>query len=194
MKEISLLRAAKIRNRIEKEIIRMHGMLMSGTVKLFNSYDPDVNDQLMSCAEEYEHSMSKFVALNNILVSIRTKIGDANVSCGLNEYLALRKTLVWRIEVLTHVSEQRDVMPTSDQLRARLKGNQEMLTGSGRYASTEISFSIISEHTLKGIKEELKNLRSKLDEIEEKIAKSNSITKIELDDIEISLLTSEGII
>lgn len=194
MKEISLLRAAKIRNRIEKEIIRMHGMLMSGTVKSFNSYDPDVNDQLISCAEEYEHSMSKFVALNNILVSIRTKIGDANISCGLNEYLALRKTLVWRIEVLTHVSEQRDVMPSVDQVRARLKGNQEMLTGSGRYASTEISFSIISEYTLKGIKEELKNLRSKLDEIEEKIAKSNSITKIELDDIEISLLTNEGII
>jgi hypothetical protein len=190
---VTLRRAAKIRNRLTQHLAELRTKLRRENTITLNIYDTDVIDQVMSQTDLFGDLMARFMAVSKVLFGLRARIDVVNAECGINGLLAERTQLMGQLAVINILAQTNDVMPSHEDIKARLVGAKERNTVA-TYGKEELTFSCIPQETVNVAKIEAQQCQSRLDAIQDQLESLNANRTVELTPSDLALLQSERLI
>lgn len=183
-------------NAIQSEIRRAINSFDVNSVVTVTEFTPNIDETINKAAANYEEAISKKIALNAALFSIRSAVGKANSESGINDILAQVQETEALISIKTGVAlaQPRKEMSEINARIEKLKnttGERSPLYGD-RYQSVETS--VLSQETIDSAKESLRMLKRMRQDLNDKLLELNVSTTIKLRDDVVLTLKEEGLI
>lgn len=186
---ISLRRASALQNAIQ-ELIRSIEIAPQIAVNEFVNSD----DTIIAANNQLVENDGRRVALSVAYYNIRSLVGAANVSCGINMKLATAAFVDRRIvqlsemiavgaRDLTLVEKRLEKIRASDTAQSRLYGREDTVTTS-----------VLTEDQVTSFRSELQALKKQKQSINDEILELNIKTEVPLGDNTVATLTREGLI
>lgn len=189
---ITLRRAAKLRNRLTERLAQISAELRNTAVNV-NLYDLDITTKLAGKAEDYNELIVRFFAVSRALYSVRHRIDVANAAQGVNSRLAEQVALLGQLRAMKTVADIKEARPSEALIAARITGQLERLKVS-EYAQDHMAFTFITEEMIESAKDQVVNLQTRLDVLQEELEAINSGQKIIMEDAELAVLQQERIV
>lgn len=190
--QINLRKANAIQSEIRKAI---HNFDASNIVTV-TEFTPNIDETVNKAAEKYNEAISKKIALNAALFSIRSAVGKANSESGINDILAQVQETEALISIKTGVAlaQPRKEMSEINARIEKLKNttNERSPLYGDRYQSVETS--VLSQETIDSAKESLRMLKRMRQNLNDKLLELNVSTTIKLKDDVVLTLKEEGLI
>lgn len=191
--QISLRRAAKIRNRVNAKIQELERELRDSLTIRVNIHDTDILEQIQKGTSDSEELIARLTSLSTVLANLRTLIGRANAEEGVDELLTQLAADAKKLEMFRILNYA--IPRASDaQITSRVAGEVERLKVVTQSTGTTMMFDVVPEKTLYRIKETCRDLQSNIDALQDKVEAINSTTKIDVSSADESLLVAEKII
>ena len=190
---ITLRRAAKIRNRLTQHLAELRMKIRRENTITLNVYDIDVIDQVMGQTDLFGDLMARFMAVSKVLFGLRARIDVVNAECGINGLLAEQNQLKGQLAVINILAQANEVMPSHDDIKARLVGLKERNV-KATYGADTMTFSCIPQETVNAAKIDAQHCQSRLDAIQDQLESLNANRTVELTPSDLALLQSERLI
>ena len=190
---ITLRRAAKIRNRLTQHLAELRMKIRRENTITLNVYDTDVIDQVMGQTDLFGDLMARFMAVSKVLFGLRARIDVVNAECGINGLLAEQNQLKGQLAVINILAQANEVMPSHDDIKARLVGLKERNV-KATYGADTMTFSCIPQETVNAAKIDAQHCQSRLDAIQDQLESLNANRTVELTPSDLALLQSERLI
>ena len=188
---ITLRRAAKIRNRLQGRLHELERQVESSIAQV-NIHDPDVLTQLHAAVEKHRAAVALYDVVSNTAENIRLKIGQANHKAGITDILTRQAAVQGRLAVYRRISTL-SVMPSDEQIQARIDAARVAQPNSYS-ASDTAAYSAATPEVVESARQLIHSLQSTADALQDSLESLNAQTTIELEDVELAILQSEGLI
>jgi len=147
----------------------------------------------MSQTDLFGDLMARFMAVSKVLFGLRARIDVVNAECGINGLLAEQNQLKGQLAVINILAQANEVMPSHDDIKARLVGLKERNV-KATYGTDTMTFSCIPQETVNAAKIEAQQCQSRLDAIQDHLETLNANRTVELTPSDLALLQSERLI
>lgn len=189
---VTLRRAAILRNRLFTRLSELKNELRYTQITV-NVFDQDVSNQIKEKSRQFDETLARFTAVSNVLMGLRSRIADENVKAGIDILLTEQAALNGVLSTILPVSQLKDAVLNDTQISSRLTGAAERAKSSD-YANDQISFVFVTDQQVQSAVVTAQNIRSRLDDIQDQLEAINASHKIELTDIDLSVLQNEHLI
>jgi hypothetical protein len=188
---LTLRKAARLRKLIEARMseLRAQAQQLSAAVNIF---DPKPLDEIDERAENFQKNYAKMNTLAEVLFALRTSVGAANHTAGVNALLTERAKVQTRLAFL-HQIVRNEARLDSETIMARIAGMRDKNANAVAY-NDNLHFDVLPQEVLDSLKAEQKSLRIKEVGISDKIEQLNNTATVTMSDENVTLLTAEGIL
>lgn len=190
MVNINLRKASQLQNAIRQAIIE-RASLITGETTMY--YWRASDEQIAVDRTKQLLALDETERLEDILNSLRVKVGAANVKSKVNALLAEQKMLQNRIARLTRLTLAQPSL-SSSEFAARVDALKEQNAKSPYGGHDEFSVGVLNQKDIDKFKDSLLSLRRRLNEITDILISENIQNVITISDGDYSWLESKGII
>lgn len=186
--EITLRKASALQNSIQETL---HSITVESTIQV-NEY---VNSEtaILNANRALLEADARRVALYIAYYNIRSLVGVANISSGINMKLATAAFIDKRVGQLTEMIQSgvRD-MEVVERKIAKIRESDTTHQLYGR--QSEVSTSVLTQEQLDAFRQELSSLKKQKQSLNDEILELNIQSKIPLAQTTIDVLTAEGLL
>lgn len=192
MEMINLRKANALQSEIRKAISSTGA---SDTVSV-NEYTTDIAGGLQKAMAEFVADVTRKVALNTALFNIRKSVAQANATSGISDVLADVQTLDAVMAVYNAVATK-SVAKSLDEITARVEKLKVTPTENARIYGAHyntVDTSVVEQATIDAAKAKVKELKRQKQTLQDKLLSLNVNTTINISDVDVMVLKTEGIL
>lgn len=193
MATLSLRRATRIRNNVERAINELRALAQRSTTVTLDLSDTNPQESLDRVSNEFLQYFARHEALLGILTRLRGKIGQANAISGVNDALTDRSRLTAYEQFVSSLLAYTRPALTEAQLVSRL-ALVKTSYDAGNVAPFQLTFDTTPTETLATLRASQRTLKSELDRNIEFVESVNVSTEIEIADADLDILAAEGLV
>jgi hypothetical protein len=160
MRNVTLRRAAKIRNRLETRVAELSMKLRQVHVSI-NVHDTNIVAQLSEKENQYRELMGRYVAASGVLTNLRLRIGTSNATTGLNDLLTQQTALLGQLRTVQTVSDLDEPRLSDDQLLVRSAAQSQRAKTVETYGNSDVmNVTFVSATLIEDAKSTAQELQS----------------------------------
>ena len=192
MQTINLRKANALQSEIRKAI-SSSGVSDTATI---TEYTKDIAGGLEKAMADYATDVTRKVALNTALFNIRKSVSQANANNGISDILADVELIDAKITVYSAVATKQ-VAKTLDEINARIEKMKTTPTNESRIYGDRyntVETSVVEQSTIDVAKAKVKELKREKQTLQDKLLTLNVTTVINISDVDVMVLKTEGIL
>lgn len=187
--KVSLRKAHALQSAIGDAI---NGKQLALTVQI-NEFET-VDDKIEKACSEFRVSLAEKINLLDVLYSIRAKVGKAKELAGVGEKLAESALIDKKIALLSALNDS-CIIESIDVLKRKVALMRETPVEKRTYGFTgSINTGFFRKEEIVSLKDQIKVLKKQKQKLNDEVLELNIKTEISLNEIEVQILTVEGII
>ena len=190
--QITLRKASVVQN----EVRRLISDIRFNAETSVNEFTEDVEGTIARGAADFSSDYTRKLQLIDVLYEVRAKVGDLNVTSGINKLLADIAASDEKIRVITEVTRFKE-RKSPAELEARLqkmKTSQTSERASMYDRLNSIDTSVVTDATIRMAKASVKELKRRRQDMNDKLLQLNVNTLVELSEDAVTVLKEEGIL
>ncbi len=195
METINLRKANAVQSEIRKAISSSG---VSDTVSI-TEYTTDVDGVVEKALDDFAVDVTRKVALNTALFNIRKSVAQANATVGISDILADVELIDATMAVYSSVATKQ-VAKTLDEINARIEKIKATPTDASRASAiygdrySNVETSVVEQSTIDAAKAKVKSLKREKQTLQDKLLTLNVNTVIDISDVDVMVLKTEGIL
>ena len=190
--QITLRKASVVQN----EVRRLISDIRFNAETSVNEFTEDVEGTIARGAADFSSDYTRKLQLIDVLYEVRAKVGDLNVTSGINKLLADIAASDEKIRVITEVTRFKE-RKSPAELEARLqkmKTSQTSERASMYDRLHSVDTSVVTDATIRMAKASVKELKRRRQDMNDKLLQLNVNTLVELSEDAVTVLKEEGIL
>jgi hypothetical protein len=192
MEIINLRKANAVQSEIRKAISSSG---VSDTVSI-TEYTTDIAGGVEKAMDDFAIDVTRKVALNTALFNIRKSVAQANANMGISDILADVELIDATMAVYSNIATKQ-VAKTLDEINARIEKMKTTPTNEGRIYGDRyntVETSVVEQSTIDAAKAKVKELKREKQTLQDKLLTLNVTTVINISDVDVMVLKTEGIL
>ena len=195
METINLRKANAVQSEIRKAISSSG---VSDTVSI-TEYTTDVDGVVEKALDDFAVDVTRKVALNTALFNIRKSVAQANATVGISDILADVELIDATMAVYSSVATKQ-VAKTLEEINARIEKIKATPTDASRASAiygdrySNVETSVVEQSTIDAAKAKVKSLKREKQTLQDKLLTLNVNTVIDISDVDVMVLKTEGIL
>ena len=192
METINLRKANALQSEIRKAISSSG---VSDTVSI-TEYTTDIAGGVEKAMDDFAIDVTRKVALNTALFNIRKSVAQANANMGISDILADVELIDATMAVYSNIATKQ-VAKTLDEINARIEKMKTTPTNESRIYGDRyntVETSVVEQSTIDGAKFIVKQLKREKQTLQDKLLTLNVNTVIDISDVDVMVLKTEGIL
>ena len=192
MEIINLRKANAVQSEIRKAISSSG---VSDTVSI-TEYTTDIAGGVEKAMDDFAIDVTRKVALNTALFNIRKSVAQANANMGISDILADVELIDATMAVYSNIATKQ-VAKTLDEINARIEKMKTTPTNESRIYGDRyntVETSVVEQSTIDAAKAKVKELKREKQTLQDKLLTLNVTTVINISDVDVMVLKTEGIL
>ena len=192
METINLRKANAVQSEIRKAIASGG---VSDTVSV-TEYTTDIAGGVEKAMDDFAIDVTRKVALNTALFNIRKSVAQANANMGISDILADVELIDATMAVYSNIATKQ-VAKTLDEINARIEKMKTTPTNESRIYGDRyntVETSVVEQSTIDVAKAKVKELKREKQTLQDKLLTLNVTTVINISDVDVMVLKTEGIL
>jgi hypothetical protein len=192
METINLRKANALQSEIRKAISSSG---VSDTVSI-TEYTTDIAGGVEKAMDDFAIDVTRKVALNTALFNIRKSVAQANANMGISDILADVELIDATMAVYSNIATKQ-VAKTLDEINARIEKMKTTPTNESRIYGDRyntVETSVVEQSTIDAAKAKVKELKREKQTLQDKLLTLNVTTVINISDVDVMVLKTEGIL
>ena len=192
METINLRKANALQSEIRKAISSSG---VSDTVSI-TEYTTDIAGGVEKAMDDFAIDVTRKVALNTALFNIRKSVAQANANMGISDILADVELIDATMAVYSNIATKQ-VAKTLDEINARIEKMKTTPTNESRIYGDRyntVETSVVEQSTIDVAKTKVKELKREKQTLQDKLLTLNVTTVINISDVDVMVLKTEGIL
>jgi hypothetical protein len=192
MEIINLRKANAVQSEIRKAISSSG---VSDTVSI-TEYTTDIAGGVEKAMDDFAIDVTRKVALNTALFNIRKSVAQANANMGISDILADVELIDATMAVYSNIATKQ-VAKTLDEINARIEKMKTTPTNESRIYGDRyntVETSVVEQSTIDVAKAKVKELKREKQTLQDKLLTLNVTTVINISDVDVMVLKTEGIL
>ena len=192
METINLRKANALQSEIRKAISSSG---VSDTVSI-TEYTTDISGGVEKAMDDFAIDVTRKVALNTALFNIRKSVAQANANMGISDILADVELIDATMAVYSNIATKQ-VAKTLDEINARIEKMKTTPTNESRIYGDRyntVETSVVEQSTIDAAKAKVKELKREKQTLQDKLLTLNVTTVINISDVDVMVLKTEGIL
>ena len=192
METINLRKANALQSEIRKAISSSG---VSDTVSI-TEYTTDIAGGVEKAMDDFAIDVTRKVALNTALFNIRKSVAQANANMGISDILADVELIDATMAVYSNIATKQ-VAKTLDEINARIEKMKTTPTNESRIYGDRyntVETSVVEQSTIDVAKAKVKELKREKQTLQDKLLTLNVTTVINISDVDVMVLKTEGIL
>ena len=192
METINLRKANALQSEIRKAISSSG---VSDTVSI-TEYTTDIAGGVEKAMDDFAIDVTRKVALNTALFNIRKSVAQANANMGISDILADVELIDATMAVYSNIATKQ-VAKTLDEINARIEKMKTTPTNESRIYGDRyntVETSVVEQSTIDAAKAKVKELKREKQTLQDKLLTLNVNTVIDISDVDVMVLKTEGIL